>query len=76
MLILLPEIALTSAFLERFEQRFGCKPAEWHSDIPPRNREKVWRQAANGDIRVVAGARSALFLPFADLGPDRRRRGA
>ncbi|MCP5001173.1 MAG: primosomal protein N' [Hyphomicrobiales bacterium] len=67
-LILLPEIALTSAFLERFERRFGCKPAEWHSDVAPRNREKVWRQAANGDIRVVAGARSALFLPFCDLG--------
>ena len=67
-LILLPEIALTSAFLERFEQRFGCKPAEWHSDIAPRAREKVWRQAASGDIRVVAGARSALFLPFAELG--------
>ncbi|MEX3011651.1 primosomal protein N' [Hoeflea sp. TYP-13] len=67
-LILLPEIALTSAFLERFERRFGCKPAEWHSDIAPRMREKVWRQAANGDIRVVAGARSALFLPFSDLG--------
>ncbi|MEM9107488.1 MAG: primosomal protein N', partial [Pseudomonadota bacterium] len=67
-LILLPEIALTTAFLERFEERFGCKPAEWHSDIAPRNRERVWRQAATGDIRVVAGARSALFLPFAELG--------
>ena len=67
-LILLPEIALTSAFLERFERRFGCKPAEWHSDIAPRMREKVWRQAATGDIRVVAGARSALFLPFDNLG--------
>ncbi|MEM6462729.1 MAG: primosomal protein N' [Pseudomonadota bacterium] len=67
-LILLPEIALTSVFLDRFEARFGCKPAEWHSDIAPRNREKVWRQAANGEIRVVCGARSALFLPFADLG--------
>ncbi len=67
-LILLPEIALTAAFLERFEQRFGAKPAEWHSDIPPRMREKVWRQVAQGDVRVVAGARSALFLPFAELG--------
>ena len=67
-LILLPEIALTSAFLDRFEHRFGCKPAEWHSDIAPRRRERVWRQAATGDIRVVAGARSALFLPFDNLG--------
>lgn len=67
-LILLPEIALTASFLERFQDRFGAKPAEWHSDLAPRMREKVWRQAATGDVRVVAGARSALFLPFEDLG--------
>ncbi|ESX46386.1 primosomal protein N' [Mesorhizobium sp. C416B] len=67
-LILLPEIALTHAFLERFQQRFGAKPAEWHSDLPPRMREKVWRQVAEGGVRVVAGARSALFLPFRELG--------
>jgi len=67
-LILLPEIALTHAFLERFQDRFGAKPAEWHSDLPPRMRERVWRQVAEGSIRVVAGARSALFLPFQDLG--------
>ena len=67
-LILLPEIALTASFLERFEQRFGARPAEWHSDLAPKTRERVWRQAVTGDIRVVAGARSALFLPFQDLG--------
>ncbi|CAN7323044.1 primosomal protein N' [Rhizobium sp. LjRoot30] len=67
-LILLPEIALTAAFLERFQDRFGAKPAEWHSDLSPRIREKVWRQAVTGEVRVVAGARSALFLPFEDLG--------
>ncbi|UUP17514.1 primosomal protein N' [Nitratireductor thuwali] len=67
-LILIPEIALTQAFLERFHDRFGAKPAEWHSDLPPRKRERVWRQVAEGRIRVVAGARSALFLPFDDLG--------
>ncbi|MER9494696.1 primosomal protein N' [Mesorhizobium sp. M0320] len=67
-LILLPEIALTHTFLERFQQRFGAKPAEWHSDLPPRMREKVWRQVAEGGVRVVAGARSALFLPFRELG--------
>lgn len=67
-LILLPEIALTHAFLERFQDRFGAKPAEWHSDLPPRMRERVWRQAAEGGVRVVAGARSALFLPFKELG--------
>ncbi|MDO6964972.1 primosomal protein N' [Rhizobium alvei] len=67
-LILLPEIALTPAFLERFQDRFGAKPAEWHSDLAPRTREKVWRQVGEGQVRVVAGARSALFLPFDNLG--------
>ncbi|MEO0547992.1 MAG: primosomal protein N' [Pseudomonadota bacterium] len=67
-LILLPEIALTATFLERFEQRFGAPPAPWHSSMPPKQRERVWRQVATGQIRVVAGARSALFLPFADPG--------
>ncbi|MGG7516933.1 primosomal protein N' [Allorhizobium undicola] len=67
-LILLPEIALTTAFLDRFHDRFGSKPAEWHSDLATRTREKVWRQTATGEIRVVAGARSALFLPFENLG--------
>ncbi|MDB5523350.1 MAG: primosome assembly protein PriA [Rhizobium sp.] len=67
-LILLPEIALTPAFLERFQNRFGAKPAEWHSDLAPRMREKVWRQVTEGHVHVVAGARSALFLPFENLG--------
>jgi primosomal protein N' (replication factor Y) len=67
-LVLVPEIALTAAFLDRFHDRFGAKPAEWHSDLSPRMRERVWRQVAEGRVRVVAGARSALFLPFRDLG--------
>ena len=67
-LILLPEIALTASFLERFEARFGAPPAAWHSGLPPRQRERTWRQVADGTVRVVAGARSALFLPFAALG--------
>ncbi len=67
-LILLPEIALTASFLDRFQDRFGSKPAEWHSDLSPRLREKVWRQTVTGEVRVVAGARSALFLPFDNLG--------
>jgi primosomal protein N' (replication factor Y) len=67
-LILLPEIALTSSFLERFQERFGAKPGEWHSDLAPRMREKVWRGVVTGEVKVVAGARSALFLPFEDLG--------
>lgn len=67
-LILLPEIALTQQFLDRFHDRFGAKPAEWHSDLAPRTRERVWRQVTEGTVRVVAGARSALFLPFKELG--------
>lgn len=67
-LILLPEIALTQAFLDRFEKRFGSRPAQWHSDLAPRTREKVWRQVAEGKVRVVAGARSSLMLPFCELG--------
>jgi primosomal protein N' (replication factor Y) len=67
-LILLPEIALTSQFLDRFEARFGCRPAEWHSELGSRERTRVWRGVAEGRARVVVGARSALFLPFAELG--------
>ena len=67
-LVLLPEIALTSGFLERFEKRFGSKPAQWHSDITPKTREKIWRQVATGEVRIVVGARSALYLPFCELG--------
>jgi primosomal protein N' (replication factor Y) len=67
-LVLLPEIALTPAFLARFEARFGARPAEWHSELPPRMREKVWRQVVEGRVRIVVGARSALFLPFKELG--------
>ncbi|MGI9354568.1 MAG: primosomal protein N' [Rhizobiaceae bacterium] len=67
-LILLPEIALTAAFLDRFEERFNAPPAPWHSGMAPKMRERVWRQVATGQVRVVAGARSALFLPFREPG--------
>jgi len=67
-LILMPEIALTAQFLDRFAARFGVRPAEWHSGITPRQRERLWGAAASGKARVMVGARSALFLPFADLG--------
>ncbi len=67
-LILLPEIALTSQFMSRFEGRFGCMPVEWHSALSPPERGRIWKAAALGDARVVVGARSALFLPFSDLG--------
>lgn len=67
-LILLPEIALSSQFVGRFEARFGVKPALWHSDITPAMRRKSWGEVAKGHAKVVIGARSALFLPFKDLG--------
>ena len=67
-LVLLPEIALSSQQLERFAARFGCAPAVWHSDLSSRVRRTTWRAVAEGGARVVVGARSALFLPFAELG--------
>ena len=67
-LILMPEIALTGQFLDRFAERFGVRPAEWHSEVPPRRRARTWAAVAENEVRVVAGARSALFLPYADLG--------
>ena len=67
-LILMPEIALTGQFLDRFAARFGARPAEWHSELTPRKRARIWHAVAEGAVSVVAGARSALFLPFADLG--------
>ncbi len=67
-LILLPEIALSNAFLDRFRQRFGCAPAMWHSGLSPVQRKNTWRGVARGETKVIVGARSALFLPYADLG--------
>ncbi len=67
-LILMPEIALTVQFLDRFAARFGVRPAEWHSELSPRKRARTWRAVADGEVSVVVGARSALFLPYADLG--------
>ncbi|MCD0423557.1 primosomal protein N' [Rubrivivax sp. JA1024] len=67
-LILMPEIALTGQFLDRFSQRFGVRPLEWHSELTPRTRARNWAAIAAGQARVVVGARSALFLPYADLG--------
>ena len=67
-LILMPEIALTAQFLDRFAERFGVRPAEWHSALTPRRRARTWAAVAAGDVSVVVGARSALFLPYAALG--------
>jgi primosomal protein N' (replication factor Y) len=67
-MVLLPEIALTHSFLDRFARRFGTRPAEWHSDMTPAQRTRIWRGVNNGSVRAVVGARSALFLPFHELG--------
>ncbi|MEM1199483.1 MAG: primosomal protein N', partial [Pseudomonadota bacterium] len=67
-LILLPEIALTGQFIARVEARFGAAPAGWHSGMKPKERERVWRGVAHGHAKIVVGARSALFLPWTNLG--------
>jgi primosomal protein N' (replication factor Y) len=67
-LIMMPEIALTAQFLDRFAARFGTRPAEWHSQLAPRKRARTWRAIADNEVKAIVGARSALFLPFAELG--------
>ena len=67
-LILMPEIALTAQFRERCAARGGVPPAEWHSQLSPRTRARTWAAVAAGEVSVIVGARSALFLPCADLG--------
>lgn len=66
-LVLLPEIALTQAFVARLMDRFGAEPAQWHSEAGPAARRRVWREVAHGRARIIVGARSALFLPFRNL---------
>ncbi|MEE4189092.1 MAG: primosomal protein N', partial [Roseobacter sp.] len=67
-LVLLPEIALTAEFLTRVEARFGARPAEWHSGATMTERRRIWRMVGQGQAQLVIGARSALFLPFQNLG--------
>ena len=66
-LILLPEIALSGQFIDRFRECFGCAPAVWHSDLTPRQRRETWLAIARNKVQAVIGARSALFLPFYEL---------
>lgn len=67
-LVLLPEIALTSEFYTRVQARFGAKPAEWHSGVTMTERRRIWRMVGQGQAQLVIGARSALFLPYQNLG--------
>ncbi|MCW2383241.1 MULTISPECIES: primosomal protein N' [unclassified Sphingobium] len=67
-LVLLPEIALTEPFLDRFTARFGCEPVPWHSGLKQSDRRRAWRAISRGEAQVVVGARSALFLPYPKLG--------
>lgn len=67
-LVLLPEIALTTQWLNRFERRFGCAPLQWHSNMTPSQKRQIWQAILKGETQVVVGARSALFLPFTNLG--------
>ena len=67
-LLMMPEIALTAQFMDRFEKRFGAPPVVWHSNLTSARRRDIWRGVARGDIRIVVGTRSALFLPWQNLG--------
>ena len=67
-LVLVPEIALTEGWVSRFKKRFGVEPGFWHSNVPPHRKARFWRGVAAGEVPVVVGARSALGLPFPDLG--------
>lgn len=67
-LVMVPEIALTADFLARVEAHFGARAAEWHSGVTMTERRRLWRMVGQGGAQLVVGARSALFLPFRDLG--------
>ena len=67
-LVMLPEIALTGEFLTRVEARFGQRPAEWHSGVTMTERRRIWKMVGQGQVQLVVGARSTLFLPFQNLG--------
>ena len=64
----MPEIGLTSQFEKKFLEYFGFNPAIWHSGISKKNKELIWSGVSNGEIKIIIGARSSLFLPFKKLG--------
>ncbi|MDR1027428.1 MAG: DEAD/DEAH box helicase, partial [Rickettsiales bacterium] len=67
-LLMMPEISLTAQFSGRFKERFGAAPVIWHSSQTPAKRKKIWHGVLNGEVRMVVGTRSALLLPWQDLG--------
>lgn len=67
-LLMMPEIALTAQFMGRFAHRFGAAPVVWHSNLTAARRREIWRGVLDGSIKMVVGTRSALFLPWQDLG--------
>ena len=67
-MVLLPEIALSAPWIQRFERRFGVRPVVWHSGLTAKQRVLAWQAIARGDVRLVVGARSTLFLPITNLG--------
>ncbi len=67
-LLMMPEIALTAQFMSRFVARFGATPIVWHSNLTAARRREIWRGVARGEIKMVVGTRSALFLPWQNLG--------
>ena len=67
-LLMMPEIALTAQFMTRFQHRFGAPPVVWHSNLTAARRREIWRGVLDKKIKIVVGTRSALFLPWQDLG--------
>ena len=67
-LLMMPEIALTAQFMSRFKNRFGENPVVWHSNLTAARRREIWHGVLDGTIKMVVGTRSALFLPWQDLG--------
>ncbi len=67
-LLMMPEIALTAQFMSRYEHRFGASPVVWHSNLTAARRREIWRGVSRGKIKMVVGTRSALFLPWQNLG--------
>ncbi|WP_039458574.1 replication restart helicase PriA [Candidatus Jidaibacter acanthamoebae] len=66
-LVLLPEIVLTTQLMQRFEERLGFKPVQWHSSISPKEKKIYWEAVFSGKAKFIVGARSALFLPYKNL---------